>query len=67
MGDRRFRGRGGYQGIRNHGRQEIQRKRRIPRDPESWETGDSEEEEDAQWRQVTTLYTRILKTLGGSA
>ena len=28
---------------------------------ESGETGDSGEEEDTQWRQVVTLYTRILR------
>ena len=31
-------------------------------------TGDSREEEDTQWRQVITLYTRIiLRTFAGSA
>ena len=34
---------------------------------ESGETGDSREEEDTQWRQVITLYTRILRTFAGSA
>ena len=34
---------------------------------ESWETGDSREEEDTQWRQVITLYTRILRTFVDSA
>ena len=34
---------------------------------ESGETGDSREEEDTQWRQVIILYTRILRTLAGSA
>ena len=34
---------------------------------ESGETGDSREEEDTQWRQVITLYTRILRTLADSA
>ena len=33
---------------------------------ESGETGDSREE-DTQWRQVITLYTRILRTLADSA
>ena len=33
---------------------------------ESWETGDSREEEDTQWRQVVTLYNRILRTFTGS-
>ena len=28
---------------------------------ESGETGDWREEEDTQWRQVITLYTRILR------
>ena len=30
---------------------------------ESGEAGDSREEEDTQWRQVVTYYTRILRTL----
>ena len=30
-------------------------------------TGDSREEEDTQWRQVITLYTRILRTFADSA
>ena len=34
---------------------------------ESGETRDSREEEDTQWRQVITLYTRILKTFADSA
>ena len=34
---------------------------------ESGETGDSREEEDTQWRQVITLYTRILRTFADSA
>ena len=34
---------------------------------ESWETGDSREEEDTQWRQALTLYTRILRTFADSA
>ena len=34
---------------------------------ESGETGDSREEEDTQWRQVITLYTRILRTFAGTA
>ena len=34
---------------------------------ESGETGDSREEEDTQWRQVITLYTRIPRTFAGSA
>ena len=33
---------------------------------ESGETGDSREEEDTQWRQVITLYTRILRIFAGS-
>ena len=33
----------------------------------SGETGDSREEEDTQWRQLITLYTRILRTFGDSA
>ena len=32
---------------------------------ESWEMGDSGEEEDTQWRQVISLYTRILITFAG--
>ena len=31
------------------------------------ETGDSREEEDTQWRQVITLYTRILRTFADSS
>ena len=34
---------------------------------ESGETGDTREEEDTQWRQVSTLYTRILRTVADSA
>ena len=34
---------------------------------ESGKTGDLREEEDTQWRQVITLYTRILRTFGDSA
>ena len=34
---------------------------------ESGETGDSREEEDTQWRQVITLYTRILRKCAHSA
>ena len=34
---------------------------------ESGETGDSREEEDTQWRQVITLYTRILRQFADSA
>ena len=33
---------------------------------ESGETGDSREEEDTQWRQVITLYTRILRIFADS-
>ena len=33
---------------------------------ESGETGDSREEQDTQWIEVITLYTRILRTFAGS-
>ena len=33
---------------------------------ESWETRDSREEEDTQWRQVFTLYKRILRKFSDS-
>ena len=34
---------------------------------ESGETGDSGEEEDTQWGQVITLYTRVLRKCADSA
>ena len=33
---------------------------------ESWETGDSREEEDTQWRQVVTLYSRKIRIFADS-